>query len=60
MKNIMRKRFVLSYYYRELHNQLRRLIKREKMVEDYYQEMETLLIRADVQEDREATISRFL
>ncbi|KAL1212236.1 hypothetical protein V5N11_030305 [Cardamine amara subsp. amara] len=27
MKNIMRKRFMPSYYYRELHNQLRRLVQ---------------------------------
>ncbi|KAL1209742.1 hypothetical protein V5N11_004896 [Cardamine amara subsp. amara] len=60
MKAIMRKRFVLSYYYRELHNQLTRLVQGGKTWEDYYQELEALMIKADVREDREATMSRFL
>lgn len=60
MKTIMRKRFVPSHHHRELHNKLRKLTQGSRSVEDYYQELETLLIRADVSEDREATMSRFL
>ncbi|KAL1212289.1 hypothetical protein V5N11_026983 [Cardamine amara subsp. amara] len=48
MKMIMRKKFVSSYYYRELHNQLRRLVQGSKTVENYYQELEALMIKADV------------
>lgn len=29
-------------------------------MEEYYQEMEVAMIRADVNEDREATMARFL
>ncbi|KAL1193256.1 hypothetical protein V5N11_017089 [Cardamine amara subsp. amara] len=53
MKRIMRKRLIPSYYYRELHNKLRRLVQGSKTVENYYQELEVLMIKADVQEDRE-------
>ena len=60
MKAIMRKRFVPSYYYRELHNQLRRLVQEIKTVDNYYQDLEALMIKAVIQEDREATMSRFL
>lgn len=60
MKNIRRKRFVPSHYHHELHNKLRRLPQGSCTVEDYYQEMETLLIRDDVQENWEATMLRFL
>ncbi|KAL1208864.1 hypothetical protein V5N11_010541 [Cardamine amara subsp. amara] len=59
MKTIMRKRFVPSYYYQELHNQLRRLVQGRKTVENYYQELEALMIKADEREDREATMLSF-
>ncbi|CAA7040397.1 unnamed protein product [Microthlaspi erraticum] len=58
MKTIMRKRFVPSHYHREIHQKLRRLTQGSRSVEEYYQEMETLMIRADVDEDREATSFR--
>ena len=60
MKTIMRKRFVPSHYYRELHNRLRNLVQGNKSVEEYYKEMETLMLRADIQEDNEAIMSRFM
>lgn len=60
MKKIMRKRFVPSHYHRELHQKLRRLTQGNQSVEDYYQEMEVLLIRVDISEEREATMARFL
>ncbi|CAA7055067.1 unnamed protein product [Microthlaspi erraticum] len=49
-----------SYYQRELHSKLRRLTQGSKTVEEYFQEMEVMLLRANVIEDREATMSRFL
>lgn len=60
MKAVMRKRFVPSYYYRELHKRLQGLRQGNRSVEDYYKEMEIVMIRANVEEDREATMARFL
>ena len=60
MKRIMRRRFVPSYYHRELHNKLQRLTQGSKSVEEYFKEMEVLKIRANVEEDDEATMARFL
>ncbi|XP_048231216.1 uncharacterized protein LOC125370260 [Ricinus communis] len=56
----MRKCFVPSHYYRELYNKLQSLVQGGKSVEEYYQEMEIALIRANIEEDREATMARFL
>ena len=60
MKAVMRRRFIPSYYHRELYQKLQNLTQGSKSVEDYFKEMEIAMIRADVQEDREATMARFL
>ncbi|KAG7593973.1 Integrase catalytic core [Arabidopsis thaliana x Arabidopsis arenosa] len=60
MKAIMRKRLVPSHYHRELHLKLRNLTQGSRSVEEYYKEIETLMLRADILEEREATMSRFL
>ncbi|XP_016734010.2 uncharacterized protein [Gossypium hirsutum] len=60
MKAVMRRRFIPSYYHRELYQKLQNLTQGTKSVEDYYKEMEIAMIRTDVQEDREATMARFL
>ncbi|PKI67152.1 hypothetical protein CRG98_012480, partial [Punica granatum] len=60
MKRVMRKRFVPSYYYRELYNKLQSLRQDNRSVEEYSKEMEVALIRANVEENREATMARFL
>ncbi|XP_016732311.1 uncharacterized protein [Gossypium hirsutum] len=60
MKAMMRQRFIPAYYHRELHQKLQNLTQGSKSVEDYYKEMEIAMIRADVQEDPEATMARFL
>ncbi|XP_056864141.1 uncharacterized protein LOC130511252 [Raphanus sativus] len=60
MKSLMRKRFVPNHYHRDLHQRLRRLTQGSKTVEEYYQEMELLMLRAGISEDREATMARFL
>jgi hypothetical protein len=39
---------------------LQRLIQGSKSVDEYYKEMEVAMIRANVEEDREATMARFL
>ncbi|XP_012841286.1 PREDICTED: uncharacterized protein LOC105961600 [Erythranthe guttata] len=60
MKAIMRKRFIPNYYHRELFNKLQRLTQGSRSVDEYHKEMEVAMIRASVQEDREATMARFL
>lgn len=60
MKAIMRKRFVPSHYYRDFHRKLQTLYQGTKGVEEYYQEMEMSMIRANIEEDREATMQRFI
>ncbi|XP_033139498.1 uncharacterized protein LOC117131495, partial [Brassica rapa] len=60
MKAVMRKRFVPSHYHRDLHQKLRLLTQGTKSVEEYFQEMELLMLRACVSEDSEATMARFL
>ena len=60
MKTLMRRRFIPSHYYRELYQRLQTLTQGSKCVEEYFKEMELNMIRANVQEDREATLARFL
>ena len=60
MKTMMRKQFIPSYYYRVLYNKLQSLRQGNRSVEEYYKEMEVTMIRANVEEDREATMARFL
>ncbi|KAL0462366.1 UNVERIFIED_CONTAM: Transposon Ty3-G Gag-Pol polyprotein [Sesamum latifolium] len=60
MRAIMRRRFVPSYYRRELHNHLQRLTQGSKSVDEYYKEMEIAMIRTNIMKDNEATMARFL
>ncbi|PKI75357.1 hypothetical protein CRG98_004241 [Punica granatum] len=60
MKAVMRRRFVPSHYYRDLHLKLQNLKQGSKTVEEYHKEMEIAMIRANVEEDREATMARFI
>ncbi|WZY99598.1 hypothetical protein YC2023_071927 [Brassica napus] len=60
MKSLMRKQFVPSHYHRDLHLKLRSLTQGTRTVEEYYQDMELLMLRASISEDREATMARFL
>ncbi|XP_073286746.1 uncharacterized protein [Primulina huaijiensis] len=60
MKRVMRKRFVPNHYYREMFKRLQTLRQGVKSVEDYYKEMEVVMIRANIEEDNEATMARFL
>ena len=53
----MKKRFVSSYYYRELHQKLHKPNRGSKLVEDYHKEMEMLLIKVDIEEDSEVTMA---
>lgn len=60
LTTLMRRRFVPEHYHCDLHQRLRRLIQGTKSVEDYFQEMEILMIKADVDETLEATMARLL
>ncbi|KAL2243042.1 UNVERIFIED_CONTAM: hypothetical protein Sindi_0422200 [Sesamum indicum] len=60
MRAIMRRRFVPSYYRRELHNHIQRLTQGSKSVDEYYKEIEIAMIRTNIIEDNEATMARFL
>ncbi|KAL4340949.1 hypothetical protein GQ457_08G027670 [Hibiscus cannabinus] len=60
MKALMRKRFFPTHYHRDLFQRLQSLTQGNQSVEDYYKDMEIATIRAIVEEDREATMARFL
>ena len=60
MKDVMRARFVPTYYNRDLFKKLQQLKQGTKSVEEYYKEMETTMIRANVIQDDEQTMARFL
>ena len=55
----MRRRFVHNHYYRDLYQELQNLIQGSRSVEDYHKEMEVAMIRANVVEDEEATMTIF-
>ena len=49
--------FVPSCYYREVHQKLHRLTQGFKSVDDYYKEMEMLIVKANIEEDMEVTMA---
>uniref|UniRef100_A0ACD6ATB4 Uncharacterized protein n=1 Tax=Avena sativa TaxID=4498 RepID=A0ACD6ATB4_AVESA len=59
MTELMRRRFVPEHYKRDMHNKLQQLTQGTKSVDEYYKEMELLMIRTKTREDPEATMSRF-
>jgi len=60
MKRLMRRRFVPSHFHRDLYNKLQRLTQSSNSVDEYHKEMEVALIRANISEEQEATMARFL
>ena len=60
MKAIMIKRFMPTYYYRELYQKLQSLRQGNRSVDEYFKEIEVAMIRVNVEEDRKATMERFL
>lgn len=60
LRRLMRKRFIPSHYHRDLYQKLQNLSQGSRSVDDYFKEMEIAMLRADVVEDREATMARFL
>ena len=59
MKEFMRQRFVPEHYRRDMYNKLQRLSQGNMSVDEYYKEMELLMIRTGTTEDPEATMARF-
>ncbi|GKV10964.1 hypothetical protein SLEP1_g22259 [Rubroshorea leprosula] len=60
MKAVLRKWFVSSHYDRDLYQRLQCLTQWSKSVEDYHKEMEIAMLRANVEDDIEATMAQFL
>ncbi|XP_051149220.1 uncharacterized protein LOC127263941 [Andrographis paniculata] len=60
LKKALRKRFVPSWYRRELHERVQQMSQGNRSVEEYYKELETAMMRADIVEDPEATMARFM
>ncbi|XP_027155584.1 uncharacterized protein LOC113755923 [Coffea eugenioides] len=60
LKAVMRKRFMPSHYYRDLYQKLQTLTQGNRSVDDYYKELEIIMLHADIVEDRETTMARFL
>ena len=56
----MRRRFMSSHYYRELYQKLQGLSQGIKNVDEYFKEMELAMIRANIEKDREATMTKFI
>lgn len=60
LKRIMRKKSFTSQFKRDLFQKLQYLTQRTKSVELYYKEMDLVMIKAEVDEDEEATMARFM
>ena len=60
LKTAMRTCWVPPYYQRELLQKLQRLRQGKKFVEEYYQELQTGMIRSGIVEDNEAMLACFM
>ncbi|XP_073121655.1 uncharacterized protein [Henckelia pumila] len=56
----MKKRFVPNQYYRDMFRRLQTLKQGSRSVKDYNKDLETTMIWTNVEEDNEATMTRFL
>ncbi|XP_052881212.1 uncharacterized protein LOC128289406 [Gossypium arboreum] len=60
LTQIMRKHFIPPHYYRDIKRRLQRLVQGNRSVDEYFKEMEMLMHRANIQEDEETTMVRFV
>ncbi|GMJ10817.1 hypothetical protein HRI_004750900 [Hibiscus trionum] len=60
LKEVLRERFVPPLYRRELKQKLQKIRQGYRTVDEYLKEMESLMQRADIQEDEEDTLTRFI
>jgi len=51
---------VSSHYYRKLYQKLQNLSQGTKNVDEHFKEMKIAMIRANVKEDKEAIMARFM
>src|SRR5207302_1372149 len=52
--------FVPSFYTRDLYNRLARLVQVGRSVEEYHKEMEMIMARANIEEDDDRNMARFM
>ncbi|KAH0720178.1 hypothetical protein KY284_005208 [Solanum tuberosum] len=60
MKRVMRKRFIPSYFQRDLQSRLQHLKQGSMSVDEYFKSMDMAMIQANCMEEEEDTIARFL
>ncbi|RDX97027.1 hypothetical protein CR513_20245, partial [Mucuna pruriens] len=60
MKSVMRRRFVSNHYHRDLLKKLQCLTQGSMKVQNYFEEMKIVMTRANVKEDHEVTMARFI
>jgi len=60
MKVLIRRRFVPNHYYRDSYMELQGLNQGSKSADEYFKEMKNTMIQANVIEEREAILARFL
>lgn len=60
MKREMRARFVPRHYRRDIFDKLQNLRQGKLSVEEYHKDMEKAMIRANIHEDEEQSMARFL
>jgi hypothetical protein len=60
MKRVMKRHFAPSSYERDLMNRLQTLRQGKRLVDEYFKEMELLLIRTGTRESMESKMARFL
>ncbi|XP_052736052.1 uncharacterized protein LOC108336864 [Vigna angularis] len=59
LKAALHRRHVPAYYAREVMDKLHRLQQRNMSVEEYWQKLELLMLRAGIKEEEQFTIARF-
>nr|KYP43282.1 hypothetical protein KK1_035283 [Cajanus cajan] len=59
LRSALRRRHIPPYYERELMDVFQRLQQRNQSVEEYKQQMELLMLRAGIREEKRTTIARF-
>lgn len=60
MRALLRKRYVPSYYYRDLQKRFRKLTQGNKTVEEYYEEFDSLRNCLEVQDSEDTLMAQFL
>jgi hypothetical protein len=59
LKQVMRARFVPSYYARDLINKLQQLKQGARTVEEYYQELQIDMLHCNLEEREDAAMAQF-